>query len=66
MVTAWPTVTILRGKVVVQDGAFHGDLRTGSSSSARSPTTYAAGPPCRACSGRTAIVAAQLALAMAG
>jgi dihydropyrimidinase len=29
VVTAWPTVTILRGKVVVQDGAFHGDLRDG-------------------------------------
>jgi dihydropyrimidinase len=29
VVTAWPTVTILRGKVVVQDGAFRGDLRDG-------------------------------------
>ncbi len=29
VVTAWPTVTILRGKVVVQDGAFQGDLRDG-------------------------------------
>ena len=28
-VTAWPTVTILRGKVVVEDGAFHGELRDG-------------------------------------
>ena len=27
--TAWPTVTILRGKVVVEDGAFHGDLADG-------------------------------------
>ena len=26
---AWPVTTILRGKVVVQDGAFHGDLRDG-------------------------------------
>jgi dihydropyrimidinase len=29
VVTAWPTVTILRGKVVVDGGAFHGDLRDG-------------------------------------
>ena len=29
MVTAWPTATILRGKVVVEDGAFHGDLKHG-------------------------------------
>jgi len=29
VVTAWPKVTILRGKVVVQDGAFEGDLRDG-------------------------------------
>ena len=29
VVTAWPTVTILRGKVVVEDGAFHGDLKHG-------------------------------------
>jgi dihydropyrimidinase len=29
VVTAWPTVTILRGKVVVEDGVFHGDLRDG-------------------------------------
>jgi dihydropyrimidinase len=29
VVTAWPTVTILRGKVVVEDGAFHGNLRDG-------------------------------------
>jgi dihydropyrimidinase len=29
VVTAWPTVTILRGKVVVEDGIIHGDLRDG-------------------------------------
>ena len=29
VVTAWPTATILRGKVVVEDGAFHGDLKDG-------------------------------------
>jgi dihydropyrimidinase len=29
VVTAWPTATILRGKVVVEDGAFHGNLRDG-------------------------------------
>ncbi len=29
VVTAWPTVTILRGKVVVENGAFHGDLKDG-------------------------------------
>jgi dihydropyrimidinase len=29
VVTAWPTTTILRGKVVVEDGAFRGDLRDG-------------------------------------
>jgi dihydropyrimidinase len=29
VVTAWPAVTILRGKVVVEDGAFHGNLRDG-------------------------------------
>jgi dihydropyrimidinase len=28
-VTAWPTVTILRGKVAVENGAFHGDLKDG-------------------------------------
>ena len=27
VVTAWPTTTILRGNVVVENGAFHGDLR---------------------------------------
>ena len=29
VVTAWPTATILRGNVVVEDGAFHGDLKHG-------------------------------------
>ena len=29
VVTAWPTVTILRGNVVVENGAFHGDLKHG-------------------------------------
>jgi dihydropyrimidinase len=29
VVTAWPTTTILRGNVVVEDGAFHGDLKHG-------------------------------------
>jgi dihydropyrimidinase len=29
VVTAWPAVTILRGNVVVDEGAFHGDLRHG-------------------------------------
>lgn len=29
VVTAWPTTTILRGKIVVEDGAFHGDQRDG-------------------------------------
>ena len=28
-VTAWPAVTILRGNVVAEEGAFHGDLRRG-------------------------------------
>jgi dihydropyrimidinase len=28
-VTAWPTATILRGNLVVEDGAFHGDLKHG-------------------------------------
>jgi dihydropyrimidinase len=26
---AWPSATILRGKVVVDGGAFHGDLKDG-------------------------------------
>jgi dihydropyrimidinase len=29
VVTAWPTVTIKGGNVVVEEGAFHGDLRHG-------------------------------------
>src|SRR5687768_15962252 len=29
VVTAWPTVTIKGGTVVVEDGAFHGDLKHG-------------------------------------
>jgi dihydropyrimidinase len=29
VVTAWPTTTILRGNVVVEEGAFHGDLKHG-------------------------------------
>jgi dihydropyrimidinase len=29
VVTAWPTTTIVHGHVVVQDGAFHGDLEHG-------------------------------------
>ena len=29
MVTAWPATTILRGNVVVEEGAFHGDLKHG-------------------------------------
>jgi dihydropyrimidinase len=29
VVTAWPAVTILRGNVVVEEGAFHGDLEHG-------------------------------------
>jgi dihydropyrimidinase len=29
VVTAWPTTTILHGNVVVEDGAFHGDLKHG-------------------------------------
>jgi len=29
VVTAWPTDTILRGKVVVENGTFRGDLRDG-------------------------------------
>jgi dihydropyrimidinase len=29
VVTAWPAVTILRGTVVMEEGAFHGDLRHG-------------------------------------
>jgi dihydropyrimidinase len=28
-VTAWPVVTLLRGKVVVENGTFHGDLKDG-------------------------------------
>lgn len=28
-ITAWPVVTILRGKVVVENGAFHGELTDG-------------------------------------
>ena len=28
-VAAWPVVTVLRGKVMVADGAFHGDLKDG-------------------------------------
>jgi dihydropyrimidinase len=28
-VSAWPSVTVLRGKVMVADGKFHGDLRDG-------------------------------------
>ena len=28
-VTAWPTVTIKGGAVVVEEGAFHGDLKHG-------------------------------------
>ena len=29
-VTAWPAATILRGRVMVDGGAFHGDLKDGS------------------------------------
>jgi dihydropyrimidinase len=29
VVTAWPSVTVLRGKVVVEAGAFHGALQDG-------------------------------------
>jgi len=29
-VTAWPAATILRGRVVMEGGAFHGDLKDGS------------------------------------
>jgi dihydropyrimidinase len=29
-VTAWPAATILRGRVVMENGAFHGDLKDGS------------------------------------
>ena len=29
VVTAWPAITILRGKVIVEEGAFHGDLKDG-------------------------------------
>ena len=29
VVTAWPGTTILHGKVVVEDGAFHGELADG-------------------------------------
>src|ERR1700722_9858700 len=29
VVTAWPTVTVMRGKVVVEGGEFHGDLKQG-------------------------------------
>jgi dihydropyrimidinase len=29
VVTAWPATTILRGNVVVKEGAFQGDLRHG-------------------------------------
>ena len=29
VVTAWPATTILRGNVVVEEGAFHGDLKHG-------------------------------------
>jgi dihydropyrimidinase len=28
-VAAWPSVTVLRGKVMVADGKFHGDLKDG-------------------------------------
>ena len=28
--TAWPAATILRGRVMVDGGAFHGDLKDGS------------------------------------
>ena len=28
-VGAWPSVTVLRGKVMVADGKFHGDLKDG-------------------------------------
>ena len=30
VVTAWPAATILRGAVVVEGGAFHGDLKDGA------------------------------------
>jgi hypothetical protein len=29
-VTAWPAATILRGRVVMEGNAFHGDLKDGS------------------------------------
>ena len=29
-VTAWPAATILRGRVVMENGAFHGDLKDGA------------------------------------
>jgi hypothetical protein len=28
-VTAWPRVTVMRGRVVVEDGVFSGDLKQG-------------------------------------
>jgi len=29
-VTAWPATTIVRGRVVVEGGAFHGNLKDGT------------------------------------
>ncbi len=30
VVTAWPATTIVRGRVVVEGGAFHGNLKDGT------------------------------------
>jgi dihydropyrimidinase len=41
-VGAWPSVTVLRGKVMVADGKFHGDLKDGQYLKRKIPETIRA------------------------
>ena len=43
-VTAWPTMTVMRGKVVVEDGAFAGDLSDGKHLKREVPDWIRSGP----------------------
>jgi dihydropyrimidinase len=42
-VGAWPVLTVLRGKVMVADGRFHGDLKDGQYLKRRIPEAIRAG-----------------------
>jgi len=43
-VAAWPTLTVLRGKIMVEDGAFHGDESDGSYLKRAIPDEIRGGP----------------------